>query len=373
MPMTRLGDVARLFLTLGATAFGGPAAHIAMMHEQVVRRRRWMTDGEFADLIAAVNLIPGPNSTELAIHVGRRVAGWRGFAMAGVCFIAPATAIVALMAAAYVRYGSTPDARAAMSGISPIVIAIIAHAAWQLASTSLKSATAWIVAAVSLALALFGVHELIVLLAAGLTVLSVSWGRRAAATAVIVAGCSSTMLAASATASSASLVKLFLFFLKVGSILFGSGYVLLAFLRADLVERWGWLTEQQLLDAIAVGQFTPGPLFTTATFIGYLLGGLPGALLSTIAIFLPAFVFVGITHRILPRLRASARVSAFLDGVVAASLALMVAVAVTIGSSTLRSPLPIALAAAAFAMLSIWRMNSVWLVLAGAAIGVMRA
>jgi chromate transporter len=365
--MTPLGEIARVFLLLGVAAFGGPAAHIAMMHDQIVRRRQWLSNAEFMDLVAAVNLIPGPNSTELAIHIGRRQAGLAGLAVAGISFIVPASLIVATLAAIYVEYGQTPDARALLTGIAPVIIAIIIHATFQLAKTALKSVWLWIVGALAVALSVFGVNELAILLGAGLLMLGAHGGRRALAV-VIVACASSASLAAASTAS-VSLVKLTLFFLKVGSVLFGSGYVLIAFLRADLVDRWGWLTEQQLLDAVAVGQFTPGPLFTTATFIGYVLAGWPGAVLSTIAIFLPAFVFVWITHPIIPRLRESRPVAAFLDGVVAASLGLMAAVALTIGRTTLIDPLWIAVTVASLVALTMWRVNSVWLVLAGGVMG----
>jgi chromate transporter len=365
--MTPLGEIARVFLLLGTAAFGGPAAHIAMMHEQVVRRRRWLTDGEFTDLIAAVNLIPGPNSTELAIHIGRRQAGLAGLAVAGICFIVPAAAIVAALAALYVEYGRTPDARALLAGISPVIIAVILHATYQLGKTALTSVWLSIIGALATAASIVGANELAILLGAGLLALAAHSGRRAPVVTA-VAMVSSASLAAASTAS-VSLAKLTLFFLKVGSVLFGSGYVLVAFLRADLVDRWGWLTEQQLLDAVAVGQLTPGPLFTTATFIGYVLAGWPGAVLSTVAIFLPAFVFVWITHPFIPRLRASPRIGAFLDGVVAASLGLMAAVAMVMARSALTSPLWIAVAVVSLLALTIWRINSVWLVAAGAVLG----
>lgn len=365
--MVGIGDIARVFLLLGTTAFGGPAAHIAMMHEQVVRRRRWLTDQAFSDLLAAVNLIPGPNSTELAIHIGRRVGGWRGFAVAGMCFILPAALIVTALAMIYVKYGATADARAVMAGVSPVIIAVIAQAAFQLARSALTSPAAWIVGAASLGLAIAGFNEIGILIAAGAAMLAIGRPRRRHVAALIFAA--GTSVSAATTAVPISLVKLTLFFLKVGSVLFGSGYVLLAFLRADLVERWGWLTEQQLLDAIAVGQFTPGPVFTTATFIGYILGGGAGAALATIAIFLPAFVFVSMTYAIIPRLRASRVMAAFLDGVVAASLALMIAVAIALARSALTSPLWIGVAAIAFVVLMRWRVNSAWLVAGGAVLG----
>ncbi len=368
--MTPLADVIRVFLLLGTTAFGGPAAHIAMMHEQVVRRRRWLTDAEFTDLIAAVNLIPGPNSTELAIHVGRRVAGWPGLLVAGICFIVPAVLIVTGIAIAYVEYGRTPDARAVMAGVAPVIIAVIAHATVQL-SPALKSVPLWVIAVASAVAAVAGVNELVLLAAAGILMVVRLRARGAAAIAAFAGGSIAPAAAAATGAASISLATLSLFFLKIGSVLFGSGYVLVAFLRADLVERWGWLTEQQLLDAIAVGQFTPGPLFTTATFIGYVLAGWPGAALSTIAIFLPAFVFVAATHTLIPRLRRSPAAGAFLDGVVAASLGLIAAVAIMLARSSLTSPLWVITAVVAFVALTLPRINSVWLVLAGGALGLL--
>ncbi len=366
-PMGRVADIARVFLLLGATAFGGPAAHIAMMHDQIVRRRRWLTDADFTDLIAAVNLIPGPNSTELAIHVGRRRGGLAGFVVAGFCFIVPAALIVSAIAVMYVRYGRTPDARALLDGVSPVIVAIIINATFQLTRTALKSWWLWAAGTAAAVLSMLGVNELVILVGGGLVATGATGLLRT--TALLAAGSAPSAAAAATGAAAVSLTALALFFLKVGSIMFGSGYVLIAFLRADLVERWGWLTEQQLIDAIAVGQFTPGPLSTTATFIGYVLAGWPGAVVATAAMFLPAFFFVWITHPLIPRLRASRRLGAFLDGVVAASLGLMAAVAITLARSALASPLWIAVCAAALLAMTLWRVNSVWLVVAGGALG----
>lgn len=375
--MTRLGEIAWLFALLGATAFGGPAAHIAMMHEHVVRRRQWLTAAEFTDLIAAVNLIPGPNSTELALHLGRRRGGFSGFLIAGFAFILPAALIVSALAVAYVEYGRTPDARALLAGVSPVIIAIILHATVQLGASALKSWRLWALGALALACSLAGVNELLILLGAGLLMMTASRAGRVHSVAVLIAGVwlpasagSAGLAAASTTAVEISLTKLTLFFLKVGSVMFGSGYVLLAFLRADLVERWRWLTEQQLLDAVAVGQFTPGPISTTATFIGYVLAGWPGAWLATAAMFFPAFVFVWITYPYIPKLRASPQLGAFLDGIVAGSLGLMAAVAVTMARSALDAPIWIGVCAAALVALAA-RVNSVWLILAGGLLGLL--
>ena len=365
-----LFEIVRVFLLLGTTAFGGPAAHIAMMHDQVVRRRGWIGEQEFADLIAATNLIPGPNSTEMAVHVGRRVAGWRGLLTAGLCFILPSAAIVSGFAVLYVRYGQAPDARRLLAGVAPVIVAIILHAAWSLARGSLRRPALWVIAAAAALVSLAGVNELLILAGGALVLVVPRLTRRHLAMALgTLAASAGVQAAAAATAAPATLTGLSLFFLKVGSILFGSGYVLIAFLRADLVDRWHWLTDQQLLDAIAIGQFTPGPLSTTATFIGYLLAGWPGAVLCTIAIFLPGFVLVAVTQPLIPRLRASHLASALLDGVVAASLGLMAAVAVNLSRTNLTGPVPIGILAAALVVLLRWRVNSAWLVLAGAAAG----
>lgn len=368
--------VARVFLQLGLTAFGGPAAHMGLIHEQVVRRRHWIDDGEFADLMAASNLIPGPNSTELALHVGRRVAGWPGFFAAGAAFILPAAVIVWALAVVYVRYGQTPDARAVLAAVIPVIIAIIAQAVWSLGRATLKSIWVVALAAAALVLSIAGVDELVVLAAgavAGLVAGGVRAGARGAA-AVVLAAMAVTSLSATTIApgvATVSLTKLTLFFLKVGSVLFGSGYVLVAFLRGDLVERWGWLTDQQLLDAIAVGQITPGPLSSTATFIGYVLAGGPGAVLATTAMFLPAFVFVAVTQPLIGPMRRSPVAGAALDGVVAASLGLMAAVAFTLAREHLTHPLALAGTAASLVVLLGWRVNSLWLIAAAVLAGLL--
>ena len=318
------------------------------MHEEVVVRRRWLTREEFLDLVSAANLIPGPNSTELAIHIGHRQAGWRGLIVAGACFILPAAVIVTACAWAYVNYGSLPKAAGLLYGVKPVIIAIVAIALRDLGRSALKSPSSVALCAVSIALAMLGVNELVILLLAA-----------------VAAGMGRSVMAVTPF----GLWPLFWFFTKVGSVLYCSGYVLLAFLRADLVERWHWLTEAQLLDAIAVGQFTPGPVFTTATFIGYLLGGTPGAIIATIGIFAPAFFFVAISGPLVPRLRSSPVAGAALDGVNAASLALMAAVAYELGRSALIDAPTVLLAGVSAIILLRWKVNSAWLVLGGAAIG----
>jgi chromate transporter len=356
------------------TAFGGPAAHIAMMEEEAVRRRGWLSREQFLDLLGATNLIPGPNSTEMAIHIGRARAGWPGLLLGGVCFIAPAAAVTLNFAWIYVRCGQVPQAQAVFYGIKPVIIAIVVQALWGLARTAVKNR---FLAALTLAAALaafLGVNQLLVLVAGGLIAVLVlelsrpGGGRRLLA----VAGPIGLTLPLGATGLAGvpfGLLPLFLFFLKVGAVLFGSGYVLLAFLQSSLVDRWHWLTQSQLLDAVAVGQFTPGPVFTTATFIGYLLGGLRGAAAATIGIFLPSFIFVAVSGPLIPRLRRSAGAGAFLDGVNAASLALMMVVAIQLARSALIDVPTCLLAAASAALLLRRRVNSAWLVLAGGALG----
>jgi chromate transporter len=363
-----------LFLKLGTIAFGGPAVHIAMMEQDVVRRRRWLTSEKFLDLLGATNLIPGPNSTEMAIHIGHLRAGWPGLLAAGVCFILPATLIVTGVAWAYVRLGTLPQAQSILYGIKPVVIAVIVQALWGLSRTAVKNRILAIAAVVSLFASLAGVNELLLLFGAGIAVAGRYWiGHHPSANASTLFGLPllGTFAAAGQAAGPAlfGLWPLFIVFLKVGSVLFGSGYVLLAFLRADLVERLGWLTETQLLDAIAVGQITPGPVFTTATFIGYVLGGPWAALVATVGIFLPAFLFVAVSGPLVPRLRRSKVAGTFLDGVNVASLALMVAVTYRLGrASVVDIPTAILALLSAFVLLR-FRLNSVWPVLGGALAG----
>jgi chromate transporter len=383
---TSLGELAGLFLKLGTIAFGGPAAHIAMMEDEVVRRRRWLTREEFLDYLGATNLIPGPNSTELAIHIGRARAGWPGLLVAGACFILPAALIVTAIAWAYVKFGAMPVAAGLLYGVKPVVIAVVLQALWGLGRTALKTRGLVALGLAAVVAASAGVHELVILFGAGaiMVICRAFTARRVPAAdrnaLSLVApgltrlGLGRPALAAAATAGVAvatpfGLWPLFGVFLKIGAVLFGSGYVLLAFLRADLVERLHWLTERQLLDAVAVGQVTPGPVFTTATFIGYVLGGGAGATLATVGIFLPAFVFVALSGLILPRLRRSPTAAAVLDGVNVASLALMVAVTWTLARAALVDPLTVTLAAVSALLLVRFRVSSAWLVLGGAAIG----
>jgi len=369
----RLGELARLFLRLGTTAFGGPAAHIAMMEDEVVARRGWLTREQFLDLLGATNLIPGPNSTELAIHVGHARAGFAGLVVAGACFILPAALIVSALGWAYVRFGSLPQVSGLLYGAKPVVIAVVVQALWRLFRSAVRGWETALVAVAAAAANALGADELVVLGAAAALTAAAEGVRSASSRAG--RGGAAALLAASlpagagAAAGSVALWPLFAFFAKVGSVLFGSGYVLLAFLRSGLVEQRGWLSEGQLLDAIAVGQVTPGPVFTTATFVGYVLAGGWGALVATAGIFLPAFVFVAISAPLVPRLRQSRIAAALLDGVNAASLALMAVVTARIAGAALVDPLTIALAAISAVLLLGFRVNSGWLVAAGAAIG----
>lgn len=367
-----LNEVVRLFLRLGFTAFGGPAAHIAMMHDEVVKRRQWMTDQHFLDLVGATNLIPGPNSTEMAIHIGYERAGWRGLIAAGLCFIMPAVLIVLALAWLYVEYGATPQGNALMYGIKPVIIAIVLQALYRLVPSALKSPILIAVGIGALALYLLGVNELVVLFGGALLVVAIQAARRFPQAAVVwmpLATIKGVFFQQSAAPDAVSLGRIFLVFLKAGALLYGSGYVLLAFLRNDLVVNTGWLTEQQLLDAIAIGQFTPGPVFTTATFIGYVLAGVPGAIAATVGIFLPSFLFVALLARIMPHIRKSPWSAAFLDGVNVSALGLMAGVTWQLGRAAIIDIPTALLALVAAILLFRFQINSAWLVLAGGIVG----
>lgn len=371
-----LRELAGLFLKLGATVFGGPAVHIALLEEEVVHRRKWLTHGEFLDLLGATNLIPGPNSTEMAIHIGLRRAGWPGLIVAGVCFIVPAFAIVLACAWFYVRFERIPQFQGLLHMVKPVVLAIVIQALWRLTRSAIKTRLLAGIAVAGLVANLLGVHELLVLLSAGLAVpivrgstVSESGPTGPSLRAIGIPVLPFSLASVTTASAAVGLGKLFLFFLKVGSVLFGSGYVLLAFLRADLVERWGWLTEPQLLDAVAIGQVTPGPVFTTATFIGYVLAGGPGACLATIGIFLPAFVFVAISAPFLSRIRQSPLASAILDGVNVASLALMAAVTWYLVRTAFVDSWTVLLGVISATILLTTRLNPTWLILAAAACG----
>jgi chromate transporter len=366
--MSRLTEVTALFLRLGLTAFGGPAAHIGIMHNEVVVKRQWLTDEEFLDLLGATNLIPGPNSTEMAIHIGYRRAGWQGLIAGGLSFVLPATSMVLLLSWLYVRLGTTPEASWLLYGIKPVVVAIIVQALANLGSKALKNRTLIVTGILVLGLYFFGADEVLLLFAGGLVYMLVTNFERIRNLhpAVLI---SISAFGISQAATPFSLPLLFLTFLKIGSVLYGSGYVLLAFLRADFVLRLGWLTDQQLLDAVAIGQVTPGPLFTAATFIGYLLGGTPGAVLATLGIFLPSFILVAISNPLIPKIRSSAWAGSLLDGVNASAVGLMAAVTVQLAASSLIDPYAVIIAVVSLSLLLRYKMNSTWLIAGGAVTG----
>jgi chromate transporter len=367
----RLREVVQVFLKLGFIAFGGPAAHIAMMEHECVTRRGWLSRERFLDLLGAATLLPGPSSSELAVYLGYERAGAAGLVAAATCFVIPAALLVAAIAWAYVRLGSLPQLGGALYGVKPVVIAVVAQALWGLAPKAVKSWPLGVLAALACAAAAFRVEPIAVLAGSGLAVIAVkSVTRRDAAPAFAVplAGIGGAASVAVAVAP-ASLGALFLTFAKIGATVFGSGYVLLAFLRHDLVERSHWLTEAQLLDAVAVGQVTPGPVFTTATFIGYLIGGGWGAVVATVGIFLPGFVLVALTRPLIARIRSSPVASAFLDGVNVAALALMAVVTVELARAALVDLTTVALGVASAVLLLRFRVNTTWLVVGGAIIG----
>jgi chromate transporter len=362
-----LGELALFFLRLGTTAFGGPAAHVAIMEDELVRRRHWLSREKFLDLLGASNLIPGPSSSEVAIHIGYLCAGWRGLLIAGSCFILPAAVMVTGLGWLYVRLGKLPAIANILYGIKPVVIAVVLQALWSLGRTALKTTFLGFVAVGSLLLSVFGLHPLLLLLlAGGIACLPALRTSRLSLSALPLLTIGSGILT---TTASFSLLSLFLIFLKLGATVFGSGYVLLAFLRTDLVTHRGWLTDAQLVDAVAVGQVTPGPVFTTATFIGFMLGGIRGAVLSTVGIFLPAFLLVAVSGSLVPRIRKSKIAGTFLDGVNVASLALMAAVTWQLGRASLVDTATALLAVASSIALLRFRVNSAWLVLVGATVG----
>ncbi len=387
MNRAKLLELAQVFLKLGMIGFGGTATHIAMMEDEVVHRRQWLTQEEFLDLVGATNLIPGLNSTEMAIHVGYIYAGGLGLMVAGACFVFPAVLITAALAWGYVKFGELPAVYPFLYGIKPAVLAIIFTALWRLGKKAVKSRELLIIASATGIAVSVGVNEVVALLLGG--ILGAVWLNlrhqqtlSAWAFGLVLSQTPSSLSPVkSVNLESVPLWQLGLFFLKVGSVLYGSGYVLIAFLQGQLVDEFGWLTQQQLLDAVAMGQVTPGPLLTTATFIGYVIGGFPGAIVSTVGITLPSFLFVLILNPWIPRWRSSKWTSAFLDAINVSAVALMAVVTfqlalATFGINFMEMPLgtaPIAIdwiavmitaIAAIFALL--WRINAVWLVFGGA-------
>ena len=379
-----LAEIALAFLKLGTIAFGGPAAHLSMMEEEFVRRRNWITQEQFLDRLATANLIPGPSSTEVAIFIGHLKRGWRGLIVAGVCFIVPAALIVSAIAWAYVRFGSLPRAQGVLYAIKPVVVAIVIQALGRLSRTALRTPLLAVIAVFAAGITLLGVSPVLVLLLAGalsaaalgmknrlLAATVLTWPKLFGSTAVRGTLAGAAILTATAVAVPIGLLRLFLSFLKIGSVVFGSGYVLLAFLQSEFVDRLHWLTNQQLLDAVAVGQFTPGPVFTTATFIGYVVAGWKGAIIATIGIFLPGFVLVALSGPLIPRLRQSPILAAALDGVVAGSLALMAVVTWQLGKASVVDWTTLAILGAALIALLRFRVNSAWLIAAAAIVGLL--
>ncbi|MBV6436057.1 MAG: chromate efflux transporter [Chloroflexi bacterium] len=369
-PRESVREVALTFLRLGATAFGGPAAHIGIFRHELVERKQWLDDDQFLDLLGATNLIPGPNSTEMAIHLGYVRAGWIGLIAAGVCFIAPAFLMVLALAALYVHFGTTPTANALLYGIKPVIIAVVANAVYMLLPKAFKNRLLWLTGFAVVMLYFFGVDELALLFGAGAAYVLIRRWLETRTLALIAFLPLPGLVPLAQTFIPISLGTLFLTFLKLGGLLYGSGYVLLAFLRGDFVDSYGWITSQQLLDAVAIGQFTPGPLSTTATFIGYLVADVPGAIVATAGIFLPSFVFVAISSPLIPRMRRSKLFSALLDGVNAAAVGLMASVTVELGIAAIVDPLTAGLAIGALVLLVRFKVNATIVILAGGLIGV---
>jgi chromate transporter len=362
---TSLKELAGLFTRLGLTAFGGPAAHIAMMQKEVVDKRGWMDHQHFLDLIGATNLIPGPNSTEMAIHIGHERGGWKGLLVAGCCFILPAVLITGVIAWLYQRYGQLPQVQPFIYGIKPAIIAIILAAVFPLAKRAMKTVELWVIGVLALAASLAGLNEIFVMFGAGLVVLLLWVLRKPGGSLKTVL----PLVLLEMPFFSAANVRIFLVFLKIGAILYGSGYVLFAFLDSELVAK-GLLSRTQLVDAIAVGQFTPGPVFSSVTFIGWQMNGLYGAVMATVAVFLPSFVFVALLNPLVPRMRRSKGFSAFLDGVNAASVAIIVAVCIVFARETVTDWRTILIAALSLVVTFGFRkVNTVWVVVGSALAG----
>jgi chromate transporter len=370
----QLLELAIAFARLGITAFGGPAAHIAMMDDEFVKHRQWLSREQLLDLLGVTNLLPGPNSTELAIHIGYERAGWRGLWVAGMCFILPAMLLVWGLAILYKRYQFLPQAEGLLYGVKPIIIVIVLQALWNLGKKAAKDIPTDVSAVVAIAAYFLRFNELLLLLVMGLAVMVIKrWQQPGQSVGgLLPIGFTWTQLSTTATVTTTpSWMAVFWFFLKIGCVLYGSGYVLLAFLQRDLVERYQWLSSQELIDAIAIGQITPGPVFTTATFVGYLVAGHGGAIAGTIGIFLPAFVLVWFVNPWVPKLRQSPWFSGFLDGVNAASLGLMAGVTYTLGQVALVDWVTVGLAGVSAIALFRFKVNSAWLVLAGGGMGLL--
>ncbi len=366
-----LKEIALLFFKMGCIAFGGPAAHISMMDDEVVTRRNWLSRDHFLDLIGATNLIPGPNSTEMTMHIGYERGGWRGLFLAGASFIFPAATITLFLAWLYVQYGELPQVKPLLWGIKPAVLVIIMSALWKLGKKAVKSWQLAVLGTAVFTAVMFGIDEVLALLVGGLLGMLI-WGlwRKWRGLPMLIWWPAAFQLDFNLQKETAvSLWELALFFLKVGLTLYGSGYVLVAYLQGGLVEQLGWLTQTQLLDAIAIGQFTPGPVLTTATFVGYLVAGFPGAIIATLAIFLPSFLFVLILNPLIPKMRQSKWLSAFLDAVNVASVGLMTAVLLLLARDTLVDWQSILIMLVAAVAVFRFKLSSLWVVLMAALLG----
>ncbi|HZY37453.1 MAG TPA: chromate efflux transporter [Mucilaginibacter sp.] len=367
MEKGNLKEIARVFLKLGFIGFGGPAVHIAMMEEEVVRKRQWFTHEHFLDLIGATNLIPGPNSTEMALHCGRERGGWRGLLIAGACFILPAVIITGLFAWAYQKYGQLPQVQPFIYGIKPAVIGVVVSLMITLGKKAIKNVRLLIIGLICAVLAILKVNDIFILFGAGFFAVALFYAEKRISTFNALAPL--FFLPAATLSGNSSDLKVFWIFLKVGAILYGSGYVLFAFLDSELVKT-GMLSRQTLVDAIAVGQFTPGPVFSSATFIGWQLGGLSGAVKATVGIFLPSFLFVGLLNPLIAFLRKSKAMSAFLDAVNVSAIALIVAVCAEMGRSSVYNwKTGLILAAGITATLLFKKLNSAFVIVGGAMVG----
>lgn len=376
-PKASLLEVCLVFLRLGTLSFGGPAAHIAMMEDEFVQKRQWLERGKFLELVGASNLIPGPTSTELAIYIGYLKAGWPGLIGAGVFFILPAMLIVLFLAHIYVLYGELPQVSFALYGVKPVIVAIIAQAIWNLGKTAVKDVPSGLIGGMALGLSFFVVNPLFLLMLSGVAMIAIKRAHKIKmnvffAPLLALVDVTKNEAAQAAAGAKLSLAALFVTFFKIGAVLYGSGYVLLAFLWTDFVQNYQVLTSQQLLDAVAIGQVTPGPVFTTATFIGYVIAGIPGAIVATIAIFLPSFVFVPVISIFLSKIKNSAIASDFLAGVIVASLALMASVTWTLAMSSVIDWLTALLAMLSCIAIFKYRVNTTWLIFGGGAIGIVQ-
>ncbi len=362
-----------VFLKISFTAFGGHAAHLAMMEEEVVRKRKWISHEEFLDIISAANLIPGPNSTETALHIGYSLANWRGFFAAGLSFITPTIIIVTGVAMAYVKYGMLPATENILFWIKPVIMAVISLAIYRFSKTAVKSKLLLFMLLLACLASIFKITEIAVILTVGILVMFINISRAKFNSIIPSSFLLDPIIQASSCTVSCDLPAIFLFFFKISAIIFGSGYVLYAFLYNDLVVNYQWISQAQLIDAIAIGQFTPGPVFTAATFIGYLLAGVPGALIASVGVFLPAFIYVALTSPFLSQMRQSKSLSFFLDGVNVASLALMIVVCFNLASAMLTNSLAISIFVVSLGILWRFKVNSAWLILVAAIIGFIKS